>query len=183
MSITLHSCAQDAITLEVAIATLNTTTPLDHSIALLYSPSHCHLAILHNGQLQTATDTLDPSHYFEARIFSPSCELRWLNQANGQGRAVCLSEQPLAWGEPLPPLAALESLSQQYLLWGKGLDDEVAPAWGSLATPRIGGLAVPLRGISQDAYVVLHSREYLGTVDTFGNVAVIEERLTHLEVQ
>ncbi len=183
MSITLHSCARDAITLEVAIATLNTSTSLDGSLALLYSPSHCHLALIDNGQLQSASGTLDPNHYFEARIFSPSYELRWLNQTNGQGRAVYLSEQPLTWGEPLLPLEALDSLSQQYLLWGKGLDAAATSGWGTLATPRIGGLTVPLSGISQNAHVVLHSREYLGTVDTFGNVAVIEERLTHLEVQ
>ncbi|KPQ38068.1 MAG: CRISPR-associated TIGR03984 family protein [Phormidium sp. OSCR] len=165
-------------------------SPIQQANALLYSPQACHLAQVQDDGKFCGSDgqPLDLSHYFEARIFSETCELRWLNEDQGNGFLVILADRDLKLNSEtfsLKTTTLNSHLSQTYLLWGKAVP-QVQPkeGWQRLAEARIGKLDVPLsQSLKKDQRVSLHSREYLAEVDKFGNVVVIEERLVKLEVQ
>ncbi len=161
--------------------------PLKEAVALLYSPNACQFAKLQaNGYLVDSEGTfIDLNAVFEARVFNHTCELRWLNNSNGQGEAVLISENPITSYletdiEPLKPLSTHE---QQYLLWGKSTDHATTDGWSILAAARIGKLPVPIREVATEQRAYLQACEYLAVVDDYGNVAVVEERLIGLEVK
>ncbi|USR90510.1 CRISPR-associated protein Csx19 [Phormidium yuhuli AB48] len=157
--------------------------------ALLYSPQSCHLAQVQDGNIcGSHGQSLTLSHYFEARIFNETCELRWLNENQGNGFLVILADSDLDLNSETfnSRETTLNShLSQTYLLWGKAIPQvNLKQGWQRLAEARIGKLDVPLsQSLKKNQRVSLHSREYLAEVDEFCNVAVIEERLVKLEVQ
>lgn len=186
---TLHGRASNNITLHAALeqcaAALSNGS---RGVALLYSPNCCQFAIVQpNGDLKDANNqSLDLKNVFEARAFNQTCELRWLNELNGKGRAVLISEQDIARYllEHISDLEALDTISQSYILWGKGVNSTLNPGWGKLAAARIGSISVPVAGLSTDKQrVYLKSIEYLKDIDDYGNVAVVEERLIGLEVK
>ncbi|MEN9226898.1 MAG: CRISPR-associated protein Csx19 [Thermostichus sp. DRC_bins_24] len=182
--ITLYGRASDGITLVDALAACSPY--LINGIGLLYAPDACSFVRWENGHLVDRLESpVDLAKVFEAKIFTETHELRWLNQNRGSGRAVLLSEDPLGevLSEEVENLKVIEVLPQQYLLWGKGIDTNSSADWGSIASARVGSLDIPIGGIRQDSYVYLHSREYLNIVDDYGNVAVVEERLIKLEVK
>lgn len=177
------------------------------TVALLYSARKCELARMKNGQLCDKHDrAMELDDVFEARIFNPQSELRWLNDQGGVGRAALLSAEsiPEACREKLTEnvsLTALHTLEQTYLLWGEGIDQtnvSLAAGWNRLTTARIGKLDVPVTGIKEKSRVHLKTLEYLAEYDEqgnivqfghpaeekylHGNVAVVEERLLCLEV-
>ncbi|MBW4652153.1 MAG: TIGR03984 family CRISPR-associated protein [Kaiparowitsia implicata GSE-PSE-MK54-09C] len=163
---------------------------LDGAIALLYSPQCCTLARLApDGTLRDAGDrTVDLTDLFEARLFNPVCELRWLNRLSGVGDAALISE---AAQQSLTEFTAIDSqacecLSQQYLLWGERARSQPSvDSWQRLADARVGKLDIPLaQSFGQDQRVYLKTCEYLAVADgdEYGNMAVIEERLVKLEV-
>jgi CRISPR-associated protein (TIGR03984 family) len=171
--------------------------------ALVYTPSHCFVAVLNDGRLwRTRGREVPLDQVFEARVFSCRAELRWLHRSNGDGGAVLLSEDPdclSECGNTLTEdvsLTALETVKHTYLLWGKGVNVET-DGWSLLTEARIGKLWVPLTGLG-DGRAHLSAVEYLaeydgsGTVvgngrpagmeNRHGNVGVAEERLLTLEV-
>ena len=161
---------------------------LKDGIGLVYSPNSCEFVRVEGEQLKNYTGKeIDYGTIFEARVFNETAELRWLNQNEGQGIGVLLSEENLT--TPLPKqidvLDELETNENQYLLWGKGINPrgEENGAWGTLVAARIGGLVVPLANVQQDSRVALKAREYLKSVDDFGNVGVVEERLLKLSIK
>jgi CRISPR-associated protein (TIGR03984 family) len=157
------------------------------AIALLYSPTTCQF-----GKLQ-ANDYLINSHgqpinleaIFEARVFNPGYELRWLNNSQGRGSAVLLSENSIAdyLATDIDPLEPLSTHPQKYLLWGEGTNYATTDGWSRLATARIGKLFVPIGAVSNGQRAYLQTCEYLKVTDKYGNVAVVEERLIGLEVK
>ncbi len=181
---------------------------LDGAIGLFYTPQWAGFGRVTGDQViwyewQTGNHQgwqerhLDWDSVFEAKIFTPELELRWFNQPNQGGVAVVLSEQvidtpPFAPDVGTPDDAALTNLCpyrQTYLLWGEGLGSHTAPAagWSTLATPRIGRMAVPIANVGRYQSVLLVSREYFGRAPGMagaqhGNVCVVEERLIQLEV-
>ena len=162
---------------------------LEGAIALLYSPQSCTMARLApDGTLRDAGDrAVDLTSVFEARLFNPLCELRWLNRLAGMGDAALISEaaQNSLTGFAAKDPQTCEPLPQQYLLWGERARNTKAEsnAWQRLADARIGKLDIPLdQEFTQDQRVYLRTREYLDAVDDYGNMAVIEERLVNLEV-
>lgn len=179
------------IELNAAIQAFRKTQETETIIGLVYSPQHCCFVRLHGeGAIQAYKGksplTLTLDGIFEARLFTPEAELRWLKTGpEQQGRAVIISERELA-----PPSGfsevdqyfkqAFSSMEQSYVLWGEA--DQQSPAlaegWSLLATARIGRLPVPVNGSGE--YVTLSSQEYLDC-DDFGNVFVAQERLTKLE--
>ncbi|NJL99418.1 MAG: TIGR03984 family CRISPR-associated protein [Synechococcaceae cyanobacterium SM2_3_2] len=180
---TLYGRASNGIPLTTALEIC--AKHLSEAIGLLYAPDACHLVQFSDGNLRDSSGSpVDLAKVFEAKIFNETHELRWLNQNRGSGRAVILSEESLVdvLETKVENLEAIEVLPQKYLLWGKGVDSVDASQWGSIASARVGSLAVPIGEIQQDSYVYLHSREYLAEVDEFGNVAVVEERMIKLEV-
>jgi CRISPR-associated protein (TIGR03984 family) len=165
---------------------------LTDAVAILYSPSFCKFAKFENGTLSLIGEN-SISTVFEARVFNKNAELRWLNVFNSQGRAVLISdnELPKIFDEEEDiNLEFLDTIPQQYLLWGKGVDNKRSPStpkgWIRLAAARIGGLDVPIAGIHPKQQVKLEAREYIGLCEgeagkKYGNVAVLEERLIGLE--
>lgn len=187
---TLFSYGKNNLTLNEA---LQDCPMLDNGIALLYSLKRCQFARVRDRSLIDDRDRVIPldnfasQYIFEARIFTPECELRWLNENNGRGISALICERELSlpdW-QPNPPLMYLESLPQQYLLWGQKTEARASQGWQKLASARIGMLAVPLQQqIAKNQRVYLKTQEYLGEVDRDnGNVAVIEERLIELEAK
>jgi CRISPR-associated protein (TIGR03984 family) len=131
---------------------------------------------------------LSLSQYFEARIFNPTCELRWLNRDAGKGQMVVLSDKKLNLNQPhltLSEYKVEKHLYQTYLLWGKAVPNaKTKDGWQRLTESRIGKLDVPIgTALNPNQRVYLRSQEYLAPVDDFGNVAVIGERLVKLLVK
>jgi CRISPR-associated protein (TIGR03984 family) len=160
------------------------------AVGLLYSPRTCDFATMSAGQLKGNDGRpVDLSAVYEARVFSKEAELRWLNDPTHEKRhrAVILTEQegpaPDGW-QRSELKSVIAMLPQTYLLWGEGTEAKppLANGWSLLATPRIGGLAVPVGGVRNNRQrVLLHTTEYLMEGE-YGNVVVADERLCRLEV-
>jgi CRISPR-associated protein (TIGR03984 family) len=175
----LHGRTSRDILLTEALASC--AVPLTGAIALLYSPEICCFARLEDSVLVAAAGEIDVSSVFEARVFNEACELRWLNERNGRGRAVLLSEAPqTCLDEGIAPLKFLETLRETYLLWGEQIDSDPATGWSRVGRSRMGAIAVPVAPLPKGACVYLQVREYLGEIGNHGNVTVIEERLIGL---
>jgi CRISPR-associated protein (TIGR03984 family) len=157
----------------------------DGAIALLYAPHKCFLATVNSdGKFKDHNGEIDTSLVFEARVFNQTAELRWLNEANGEGTAVVLCDDDTksffgADAEPFKPMRRepVGAIEQTYLLWG----ESVGPAdngWARFAEARIGSFWVPVKGITaKHQRAQFTAVEYLGEYED-GNVAVAEERLT-----
>jgi CRISPR-associated protein (TIGR03984 family) len=160
---------------------------LSEGVAIIYSPTSCQFAkVESNGDLKDANNqTLPLDKVFELRAFNQNIELRWLNQLNGEGKAVLISEQNISdyLDNDIPAIFALDIIPQQYILWGKGIKTVSPSEWGKLATARIGSINIPLKGITTDKRVYLNAVEYLKETDENGNVSVVEERLIGLVVK
>lgn len=190
----LFSYGKDNLTLTEAL--LDCGDLLQGGVALLYSIEKCQFAkvspdnsLLDSQNQIIPLDNFSSQYIFEARIFNPDCELRWLNENNGKGRTALISEQTdlkqqiSDWQEN-SQLQYLESLPQQYLLWGQKTNTAANTGWQKLSSARIGTLTIPLETeIPKNRRVYLKTKEYLAEIDINGNVAVIEERLIKLEVK
>lgn len=195
---TLYSYSISGVNLLKAID--NYKEYLQDAIALLYSPESCYFAKFEpsgdltkwnqeNSNQELELDYLN-SYIFEARIFNETHELRWLNQKEGKGTAVLISEQKLAKLGDIDEnfMTYLEKIPdekyRQYLLWGERTETRLSNGWLRLSTARIGSLDIPLgNSLRENQRVYLNTVEYLGEVDDFGNVSVIEERLVNLEAK
>lgn len=192
----LHSYRTESITLGNAIASCK--KQLAHSIALLYSPKVCQLANGVDGQFYDSTNSLvDISvqsaqglSIFEARIFNENCELRWLNQSDGVGCSVLLTdlnlEEDIDNFELLPSqVEQYEVLEQKYLLWGEKVEmGSGILGWQRLAEARIGKIDIPFsQKFKKKQRVYLKTFEYLAPIDTYGNISILEERLVKLEAE
>lgn len=187
--ITLHGRrSSNTITLSEALKTC--AALLSGGVALLYSPEHCQFASLdENGNLlNQERNCIDLKHIFEARVFNKKAELRWLNDYNGKGYAVLLSEEDISqYFEEVVDLTELEMLDEAttaYILWGQGVKNSypAESGWSKLSLARIGSLDVPIGNVGESKRVCLKAIEYLQEVDDYGNVAIVEERLMELEV-
>ena len=183
---TLYSYSSDeSVTLEETIK--NCDQVLKGAIALLYSPQSCQFLKLSNEKFHNIEGEVnDLSDFFEARIFTEQCELRWLNRNDGHGDAVLLSDSEQSIEKFKPPDSKYcETLEQRYLLWGKAVKRlDKSSGWQRLAEARIGKLDIPFdKELFKDHQrVYLKTCEYLDEVDNYGNFGVIEERLVRLEV-
>lgn len=164
---------------------------LQGAIGLFYSLPWCRF-----GQLQPVDNTLKVHDFegemqldlvFEARIFNQTAELRWLKSGE-LGTAVLLSENEQLSGvewllDENAKLTNLEPLDNNitYLLWGEGTNIQLNNDWSCLTAARIGKLYVPISGIKAKERVQLVAQEYIGKVDCYGNMAVVEERLIKLK--
>jgi len=166
---------------------------LEDSVALVYAPSFCKFAKFENGGLSLVDDR-SLSTVFEARVFNQNVELRWLNISNGLGRTVLISDIELTRvftdEEDVSLTEILDTIPQQYLLWGKGVvrSPSLPQGWSRLAAARIGALDIPITDIQPKQQVKLMAREYIGLSEgeageKYGNVSVLEERLVGLEAE
>ena len=170
----------------------------EKAVALLYAPHKCFLAVVDKDGKLWAIDGDSQSHdqaeidvtqqaVFEARVFNELAELRWLNEADGEGPAVvlCESNKGKFLGEEaeafLPSGKELVGrIDQTYLLWGQSTGKS-ENGWTQFAEARIGSFFVPVNGITgKEQRAQFTAFEYLGEYED-GNVAVCEERLTGIE--
>lgn len=189
--VTLYTYRSNAL-LPLNEAVRNCKDILEGAIALLYSPDSCKFLWLKNGEFEYPSKQEKEHHrldtVFEARVFSQDYELRWLNRNNGRGDAVLLSEsnREIKNFSLLIPKRC-EAIEQKYLLWGEPIinPENIQEGWQRLAEARIGKLNIPITEnlIDKQQRVYLKSCEYISTVDHYGNVGVIEERLVQLEVK
>jgi CRISPR-associated protein (TIGR03984 family) len=180
--ITLYGRSAKDLTLSEALQ--QSATLFTQTIALLYSPALCQFATFSEGNLYDEDlEIIDLTTVYEARVFSEKGELRWLNNSDGVGRAVLLSEEPLSDHFSLEvDLENLHSIDQTYLLWGKGISTNTQTGWSQIGKSRVGTISIPFKGVRSGMYVCLNAREYLQEVDQHGNVSVVEERLIGLSV-
>ena len=181
---------------ELAGAIADCAEALQGAVGLFYSLPWCRF-----GQLKQDNNTIKVHDFegemqldlvFEARIFNQTAELRWLKSGE-LGTAVLLSEEEDWKGANLPDgynkttLDNLEALDRSnYLLWGEGTNIQ-KNGWSCLTAARIGKLYVPIAAIEPKKRVQLVVQEYIGEVeyigkvDKYGNMAVVEERLIKLK--
>jgi CRISPR-associated protein (TIGR03984 family) len=180
--ITLYGRSAKDLTLSEALK--QSSTLFTQAVALLYSPARCQFAQFSEGNLYDEDlEIIDLGSVYEARVFSEKGELRWLNDSDGLGRAVLLSEEPLSdHFSQAVDLENLHSIDQTYMLWGKGIETDTKTGWSQIGKSRIGVISIPLEGVCGGTYVCLNAREYLQEVDRHGNVSVVEERLIGLSV-
>lgn len=190
MTTFLHAQSSANITLSEAIN--KCLNPLEDAMVLFYSPKSCQVLKLEkDGNLFDSKGEIIKTNYqdnyiFEARIFNENYELRWLNEDEGKGTAVIISENDFdnCLAKKLDSLEIIDTINQQYLLWGEKVKTKLNEGWQRLSAARIGSLDIPLsQSLSQEKRVYLNTREYLKIMDNFGNVRVIEERLINLEVK
>ncbi|MBD2395141.1 TIGR03984 family CRISPR-associated protein [Cyanobacterium aponinum FACHB-4101] len=190
MTTFLH--AQSSVNITLSEAINQCLNPLEDAIALLYSPNFCQVLKLEkDGNLSNSKEEIINTNYqdnyiFEARIFNPNYELRWLNEDEGKGTAAIISENDFdnCLAKKLDSIKVIDTINQQYLLWGEKAKTKLNEGWQRLSAARIGSLDIPLsQSLSQEKRVYLNTREYLKVMDNFGNVRVIEERLINLEVK
>lgn len=165
------------------------------AIGLFYTPRVCCFARLSQQGLEgppapplgtngTFAQTVAAEAY-EARLFHPDWEVRWLREGR-TGRVAVLWDRvdaaPPDLGDPGSENRKdiRDSLGQQYLLWGRPVEEK--GGWTKLTNARIGTLWAPIaKAVPSDkARAVLRSREYLQTL-AHGNVCVVEERLVGLD--
>ena len=183
---TLYSYQAQQITLSESIEACQ--QDLEGAIALLYSPDSCQFLKLAGNEFHASNGNVasNLSHVFEARIFTPEYELRWLNRENGEGDAVLLTEHQKSingFQELRQPIEVV--LPQHYLLWGEPVlnSRNLQDGWQRLAEARIGKLDIPTdQPLDKNEKVYLKTREYLKPVDDYGNFGVVEERLLALEI-
>lgn len=188
MNAALFVYTRQKVALNEALSAFATIIDANGATAILYSPRRCELATFAEGALRASDgQPVDIRSVFEARVFSETAELRWLNDPSPERchRAVILTEQDCSatlngWDFEQRD-DVIDKLRQTYLLWGEGTDRPVSNGWSELGTARIGGLRVPVGNVGKNQRVLLHSVEYIVEAE-HGNAVVFDERLVKLEV-
>ncbi len=139
-----------------------------NSYAILYSPKKCHLAIFDGTNFVDANGRIDISDVYESRVFNVEKELRWVNESDGKGISIIISDANLS--------DAIGTIPQNYLLWGQSTNTTNGN-WTQFAEARIGAFFVPIPNVADKGYAQFTAVEYLKEFED-GNVAVFEERLT-----
>lgn len=168
---TLHVAVRDGLTFTEAME----SAP-DDGFALLTTPWRYQITTTADARRSA------PQGVFEARAFNEHTELRWLGDTGDRGRAVLLTEDPVALPATFAKPGPVEAIGTEpggYLLWGKAVD--ASDGWTTLTTERIGSLRVP-GDFSRGAHVALATREYIARDADHGNAYVAEERLLSFEL-
>lgn len=177
--VTLYFAAADDVTLPWALR--HAAPP--GGVALLTSPRRYHVALLDEARgAASRNGRVHLDDVFEARVFSPAAELRWLHTGDGQGRAVVLTEDAAALPDEMSerpaPINAAGTHAGGYLLWGR-VAGTAGDGWTTFATERIGTLDIPAVITTGHAHVA--TREYIAVDPAHGNAYIAGERLLHFE--
>lgn len=157
MTTFLH--AQSSVNITLSEAINQCLNQLEDAIALLYSPNSCQVLKLEkDGNLSNSKGEIINTNYqdnyiFEARIFNQNYELRWLNEDEGKGTAVIISENDFdnCLAKKLDSIEVIDTIKQQYLLWGEKAKTTLNEGWQRLSASRIGSLDIPLsQSLSQE---------------------------------
>ncbi len=165
-----------------------------NAVGLVYG-RHCRFILADRSGTttnQTGIDLLDD--VWEARLFNPGAELRWLqtdaDATHRFGQCALIHDDPCESPElATKPLAYSALLAQTGLFWG-AVDAEASgdtassdrKEWQCLKSGQIGTLWVPCGPIGHDHTPILRSQEYVSHPDEHGNVAIIEQRLLDVSV-
>jgi len=187
MTVRLYIYTCDRLSLSEAVSAFAKVIGTERAAALVYSPRRCELASFSGGTFHGPDGQgVETEDIFEARVFSETAELRWLNDPSPEQchRAVIVSEHeqpPLDGWQMEKQEGVIEKIEQTYLLWGEGTGRQMSNGWSELATARIGRLPVPVGNVGKNQRVLLHSVEYVVEADQ-GNAMIFDERLVRLEV-
>lgn len=183
MSAGLRTWSAAGLGLEAALTAVDHAFGLEGAVSMLYAPAQFAFARVEGGRMRGPGLPLDG--VFEARVFTPDVELRWLAGPDG-GRAAVLHERPGpaldgTWTAGFVGELAAPPMPATYLLWGRLQADRdgLADGWCWLAEARIGRMAVPHPGVSER--LVLAAREYVAIDGEHGNAYVVAERLLRIE--
>lgn len=164
----------------VALAEALEATGLDGACALLTTPSAYQVARVAGHTCVTRNGPVDLAAVYEARVFSPDVELRWMESASA---SVVLAEDeyllPGSFGDRLDPLPAVRTIEARYLVWGAV--QAAMDGWATLSSARVGVLDVPALTAVRHERVRLAAREYVAVDPEHGNAYVAEERLLGFE--
>ncbi|GAA5075652.1 CRISPR-associated protein (TIGR03984 family) [Thermocatellispora tengchongensis] len=173
MTTVLYGAAAEGRALADAIE----AAAMDGGCALLTAPSAYHVARVEGRDCMTPDGPVDLRAVYEARVFTPDRELRWVER----GYAVLLTEDesllPPSFPERLDALAAIDVLDHRYLVWGEATRG--TPGWTALRSNRVPTIAVP--AATGQSRVRLAAREYVAVEPEHGNAYVAEERLIGFE--
>ncbi|WP_182874307.1 CRISPR-associated protein Csx19 [Microbispora sp. H10670] len=176
-AVALHAVTGSGVTLAEALE----ATGLDGACALLTTPSAYQVARVTGHTCVTRNGPVDLAAVYEARVFSPDVELRWMESASAS--AVVLAEDeyllPGSFDDRLDPLPAARTIEVRYLVWGAVQD--AANGWATLSSARVGVLDVPTLTAFRHGRVRLAAREYVAVDPEHGNAYVAEERLLGFE--
>ncbi|MBO4270947.1 CRISPR-associated protein Csx19 [Microbispora triticiradicis] len=176
-AVALHAVTASGATLAEALE----ATGLDGACALLTTPSAYQVARVTGHTCVTRSGPVDLAAVYEARVFSPDVELRWMESASAS--AVVLAEDerllPDSFGDRLDPLPAARTIEARYLVWGAV--QAAMDGWATLSSARVGVLDVPALTAVRDGRVRLAAREYVAVDPQHGNAYVAEERLLGFE--
>lgn len=116
---------------------------------------------------------------FDVRAFDGRCEVRWLREPRGAGRAAVVSETPL--GDAPTPVPVRCHVDRTEIVWGRVTSSE--GGWVRTHEDRIGELALPVEVAEAGGGVALRVREYLadGGAALDGNTVIGHERIVGFE--
>jgi CRISPR-associated protein (TIGR03984 family) len=171
-------------------------------IGMMSTPATFFFACKEDGKTELGED-IPWKYVYEARIFSPTAEIRWLktpSSLNDSGQAVRISETEIIseWTS-LPPIKDLHimdfriqsekngRIDLRYFLIGQKVDlANKLPSvrWSWIGSVRSRPIAIPVT-LSENDRVAIRKREYIGPVQgqarEDGNLTILEERLLFLE--
>lgn len=186
MSASLVAQSATGVDLEAALRTADATFGLEGAVSMLYTLARFTFGRVETGHVHGPDGRRIPSEgVFEARIFTPALELRWVAGETGGRAAVLHEESDRMLGDPWiarPVAGALaSSLAVSYLLWGWpiGSADGLVDGWCRLGEARVGALAVPHPPVP--GRLRIGAKEYVGVDPVHGNARVIAERLLRIE--
>lgn len=166
------------------------------AVGLVYSAEQCRVLTLAAMQDAGTFKSEMKCPPFEARVFNPTGELRWVADAqffdldkwDNKGVAVLLTEQenvkpPAEWKSDITNY--VDSRHDQYVLWGE-YEKEDENNW-VLFEHRMGNLAIPKVAFvwenpKEKKKAALKVKEYIAEGDNHGNCTVIAERLLGFDV-
>jgi CRISPR-associated protein (TIGR03984 family) len=152
-------------------------------LGFLMTPSKLFVVKLNGDRFEGPEGDIVAADVYEARLFGPRAELRWVREPDGGRAAIVVEEDggshvPHGWSS-IDSFAA-EPHDHGYVLWGRK-DETVTPprGWWRFSEARTGPLLVPGEG-STPMRGQLRAREYW-VEDDAGNIYVREERLLGIE--
>jgi hypothetical protein len=111
---------------------------------------------------------------YEAVIFCPAWELKWLRTPEG-GQVTLISDTPLhREGEKMAPGLLKAPCDLKYLMWKDPALPGKRGGWSKMANARVGSIDIP---VAKPGPYRLEAREYFVREKDHGNVAFAFQRL------
>ena len=194
-STALYGQAENNLSLQASLDKVKTSALLEGAVGLFYSPRSCAVGRMKaSGEIETlrkvnnewSVKPLGLASVFEAKLFTQSAELSWLNNSTDVGGRTVLvtpdKTEKTFFEQSLEMPDIYDVLPQSYLVWGQyDSDSERVPIenWTIVSTSQVGQLAVPVTAQANRGFASLKTQEYLAS-DRHGNAYVKYERLLNL---